>query len=260
MVSGGGGPPQLSRLTDPHYQLVTRTSYNATDQLVGRIQHIHHYNIRLLNNKMEFELSITPNDYEPLWIDHCDPDVLISAFDLYMHEYEDSRVPCSGFPGSPNPATFPLYKSHVGSKSSAHLFDFIDDFLAKALDTNQENTLLRMAAESSLFAWPFFQQSHNALSDLSTRSHSLYRAYGSTFSSLFASFTAFRDTLTYSDLIHTVQEETIPETRHTLYLATWDLFLLISAPNVYFDPLKVKHLISSKSSLPSWHVSPSPHG
>lgn len=74
---------------------------------------------------MEFELSITPNDYEPLWIDHCDPDVLISAFDLDMHEYEDSRVPCSGFPGSPNPATFPLYKSQRSAltlvQSQAHI-------------------------------------------------------------------------------------------------------------------------------------------
>lgn len=121
----GEGPPQVSRLTDPHYQLVTRTSYNATDQLVGRIQHIHHYNIRLLNNKMEFELSITPSDYEPLWIDHCDPDVLLSAFDLDMHEHEDSRVPCSGFPDSPNPATFPLYKSQRSAltlvQSQAHI-------------------------------------------------------------------------------------------------------------------------------------------
>lgn len=238
--------------TDSHYQLVTRASYIATDQLIGPIQHIPHSNIRVLDNTMDFEFPITPNVYEPLWIDHCDPDVPISAFDLDMHEHEDSQVPCSGFLDAPSPTTLPAIQKSaicfdVGSMSRANLFDFIDDFLANVLDTNQETTLLRMAAQPSLFARPFFQQLHNAHSDPWTRSHSLYRAYGSTFSSLFASFTAFRDTATYTDLIQTVQDETIPGTRHTLYLATWDLFLLITAPNVYFDPLKVQHLIKSNA-------------
>lgn len=169
-----------------------------------------------------------------------------------MHETKDSSVPCAGFITAPNTSILPALQSSticfdVGSMSKANLFDFINDFLHNEIGSNSEHILLRISSQPAVFVRPFSIQLLDALTDSWTRSHSLYLAYGSNFSSVFPNFSSFRATTTYSDLIQNIQDDTVSGTNHNVYLATRDLFLLISASNVYFDPLKLSHLINSEA-------------
>lgn len=151
-----------------------------------------------------YTFTTAPNYYEPLWTDHCDPNIPVSDFDIDMREDEDSPCQASASIVDDDPAFNNSIRDKaiffkVESMSRASLFDYVDSYIADNPPSNPEALLLTITAQPSLLVRPMLAGTPPRLHSWPA-DHAMYRFYGAAFDSLTTSFSPFNEATSMTEM------------------------------------------------------------